>query len=80
MSELLIRDLDPAVISGLNQRAAENHTSPEEEARRVLADNVKVDREAWRARARVLADKIGPLPGPTSTEILRAMRYGDDEV
>ncbi len=74
MGQMLIRKLDDAVIAGLKARARENRTSAEEEARRAITASVGFDAEAWRRRARAIADKIGPLPGPSSTDVLRAER------
>jgi plasmid stability protein len=81
MGQMLIRNLDDAVIATLKRRALENRTSAEEEARRVLSAGAapRFDAEAWRRDAEALAQRIGPLPGPTSLEILRSERYGDEE-
>lgn len=80
MGQLLIRDLDDSVIQRLEHRAQANHTSAEEEARRALTVSAATappafDADAWRRDARALAEQIGPLDGPTSTELLRADRY-----
>lgn len=76
---MLIRNLDASVLSGLKKRAAENRTSAEEEARRALMASVGFDFESWQARAQALRDEIGPLPGPSSTELLRADRDRDND-
>ena len=81
MGQMLIRNLDDAVIATLKRRAAENRTSAEEEARRVLSAGAGAtfDAAAWRRDAEALAQRIGPLRGPTSLEILRSERYGGDD-
>jgi plasmid stability protein len=78
MAQMVIRNLDDAVLAGLKRRAAANRTSAEEEARRALTASIGFDAEAWRAQARVVAERIGSLPGPDSTELLRADRDRDD--
>ena len=80
MGQLLIRDLDDSVIQRLEHRAQANHTSAEEEARRALTESAATappafDADAWRAETKALRDQIGPIDGPTSTELLRADRY-----
>ena len=63
MGQILIRNLDDSIIAGLKRRAAENRTSAEEEARRVLAAGVGFDVEAWLARAQAFRAQLGPRPG-----------------
>ena len=79
MGQMMIRNLDDRVVEALKRRAAENRTSAEEEARRALAASIGFDPEAWRRQARALAERVGPLPGPTSTELLRADRNRDGD-
>ena len=79
MGQMLIRNLDDSVLAGLKRRAAQNRTSAEEEARRVLSSDLGFDAEAWKARVKALRDEIGPLPGPDSTELLRADRDRDND-
>ncbi|HTK36724.1 MAG TPA: hypothetical protein VL358_15750 [Caulobacteraceae bacterium] len=78
MGQIVIRNLDDAVLAALKARAGRNGTSMEEEARRALAQNVGVDTRAWLARLDALRAEIGPLPGPSSLELLRADRARDD--
>jgi plasmid stability protein len=78
MGQILIRNLDDVTIERLKRRARENRTSAEEEARRVLSADLRLDADVWAAEARALRDRTGPLPGPTSTELLRADRGRDD--
>lgn len=79
MAQMLIRNLDESVVSGLKRRAELNRTSAEEEARRALTASVGIDFEAWRREAKALAERIGPLPGPTSTELLQIDRDRDND-
>lgn len=78
MGEMLIRNLDDSVIARLKRRAEQNRTSAEEEGRRALADSVRMDAAAWRAGVETFASGLGPQPGPTSTELLRADRDRDN--
>ena len=80
MGQMLIRNLDDAVVSGLKRRAAENRTSAEEEARRALAASVGCDLASVRAALEAVRTRIGPLPGPDSTERLRWDRDRDERV
>ncbi len=79
MGQIVIRNLDDAVLAALKTRAGRNGTSMEEEARRALAQNVGVDTQAWLARLDTIRAKIGPLPGPSSLDLLRADRARDDD-
>lgn len=78
MAQILIRNLDDAVIADLRQRASVNATSTEEEARRALTSSVKPDRAAIIARLEALRARIGPLPGPSILDDLRADRARDN--
>ena len=78
MAQLLVRNLQPGVLDALRHRARDNGTSTEEEARRALAAAVAPGIQGWRARADALAARIGPLPGPDSTELLRQARDRDE--
>ena len=75
MGQMLIRNLDDAVIDGLKRRAEQNRTSAEEEARRALTASAGFDADAWRAETKAFRDSVGPIDGPDSTELLRADRY-----
>ena len=78
MAQMVIRNLDEAVVAGLKRRAAANRTSAEEEARRALAASVGFDADAVLARLDAVRERIGVLPGPTSTEMLRWDRDRDE--
>jgi len=79
MGQMLIRNLDDAVIQRLKARAERHRTSAEEEARRALAASVAVDPEAVIARLNAIAEANGPQTGPTALELLRADRDRDNE-
>ncbi len=78
MGQLLIRNLDDAVIAALKRRAREHGTSAEEEARRALAAGVAPGLSQWLARAEAVRAMNGRQAGPSSTELLRLDRDRDD--
>ncbi len=77
MAQILIRNLDEAVIAALRQRAVEAGTSLEEEARRALASSAGLTREAALARLDAVRTRIGRISGPSSLEDLRRDRARD---
>lgn len=77
MAQILIRNLDEAVIARLRQRAAEAGTSLEEEARRALAAAAGLSREAALARLDKVRAQIGRIEGPSTLEDLRRDRARD---
>lgn len=74
MSQILIRNLDPAVVDVLNPRAATNRRSPAEEVRRTLAAAAGLDRDAFLARIDALRAAKGPIDGPSALDDLHAIR------
>jgi plasmid stability protein len=79
MGQILIRNLDDAILTALRERAATDGVSLEEETRRALAASVGLTKEAWLARADALRAKIGRLSGPSIVEELRRDRARDDD-
>lgn len=79
MGQMLVRNLDDAVIDRIKRRAMENRTSAEEEVRQLINHSFGIDVEAVKARLKALRDRIGPQSGPSSTELLRADRDRDNE-
>ena len=77
MGQILIRNLDTAVIEALRRRAADSGTSTEEQARRALSRAVGLDREAAVRRLAEIRRKIGRLEGPSTLEDLRHDRDRD---
>ncbi|MBX9700657.1 MAG: hypothetical protein K2X74_14565 [Acetobacteraceae bacterium] len=76
MSALSIRRIEPELHAWLQEQAARDGISMEEEARRLL----RAARDAAEARRReeleaIFARAVNPPPGtPNSTEIIRQMR------
>lgn len=79
MGQILIRNLDDAVIADIKRGAEMHRVSAEEEARRRLTASVPMDREAIIARFNAIAKAIGPQSGPSSTELLRMDRDRDEQ-
>ena len=77
MAQILIRNLDEAVLVKLRQRAAEAGTSLEEEARRALAAAAGLTRDAALARLDAVRAQIGRVQGPSTLEDLRRARARD---
>ena len=77
MGQIVIRNIDPAVIEALRQRAAACGTSMEEQARRALARAVGLDRETAVRRLAEIRRIAGRLEGPSILEDLRRDRRRD---
>lgn len=77
MGQILIRNLDDAVLDALRRRAASTGSSLEEEARRALAAAVGLSRQEALARLDAVRSKIVLGSGPDSLEDLRADRRRD---
>jgi plasmid stability protein len=77
MGQILVRNLDDAVIEALRRLAASSGTSTEEQARRALARAVGLDREAAVKRLDEVRRRIGRPPGPSMGELLRQDRDRD---
>jgi plasmid stability protein len=77
MGQIVIHNIDTAVIEALRRRAATCGTSMEEQARRALTEALGLDREAasrWLAEIRRI---IGRLEGPSTLDDLRRDRNRD---
>jgi antitoxin FitA len=74
MGQILVRNLDDAVIAALKRLAAASGTSTEEQARRALTQAVGLDRAAALERLDEVRRRIGRVPGPTMAEIIRQER------
>jgi antitoxin FitA len=77
MAQIVIRNLDDAVVAALRRRAADDGTSMEEQARRALMNAVGLDREQAVQRLESVRRRIGRLPGPSIVEELRRDRGRD---
>jgi plasmid stability protein len=78
MGQIVIRNLDDAVLVALRKRAAASGTSMEEQARRALAQAVGLDREAALRRLDEIRSAIGRLEGVSIVEDLRRDRRRDE--
>jgi plasmid stability protein len=78
VSQIVIRNIDAAVIEALRRRAAACGTSMEEQARRALTKAVGLDREAAARRLTEIRRKIGRLEGPSIVDDLRRDRGRDE--
>ena len=77
MGQIVIRNLDAAVIEALRRRAAACGTSMEEQARRALTKAVGLDREAAARRLTNIRRMIGRVEGPSTLDDLRRDRGRD---
>lgn len=79
MAQITIRRLDDEIVKRLRIRAAEAGHSMEEEARRVLARSLGLERQELKEKFRRLREQIGPHSGPSCVEIIREMRDREPE-
>jgi plasmid stability protein len=77
MAQILIRNIDGALINALRQRAALSGTSMGEQARRALAKAVELDREAALRRLDEIRGAIGRLEGDSIVDDIRRDRRRD---
>lgn len=77
MGQILVRNLDDAVIAALKRRAAATGTSTEEQARRALTSAVGLDRAEALKRLDAVRERIGRLEGFSTLEELRRDRDRD---
>jgi plasmid stability protein len=74
MAQIVIRNIDGAVIDALRRRATSCGTSMEDQARRALASAVGLEREAAVRRLTEVRRRIGRVPGPSIVADLRRDR------
>ena len=77
MAQVVIRNIDDAVLAVLRKRAAAFGTSMGEQARRALARAVGLDREATLKRLDDVRRQIGRLEGQPIEDDLRRDRRRD---
>jgi plasmid stability protein len=77
MGQIMIRNLDAAVIEALRRRVAACGTSMEEQARRALTKAVGLERDAAARRLAEVRRLIGGLEGPSTLDDLRRARGRD---
>jgi plasmid stability protein len=78
MGQIVIRNIDPAVIEALRRRAAACGTSMEEQARRALTGAMGLDRDAAARRLAEIRCLVGRLEGPSIVDDLRRDRDRDN--
>ncbi|MBV8736156.1 MAG: ribbon-helix-helix protein, CopG family [Alphaproteobacteria bacterium] len=78
MGQIVIRNLDDAVLAALRERAARSGTSMEEQARRALAKAVGLDRETAVQKLDEIRAAIGRLRGASIVSDLRRDRRRDE--
>jgi plasmid stability protein len=78
MGQIVVRNLDDAVIAALKRRAAAAGTSTEEQARRALTSAVGLDRAEALRRLDAVRERIGRLEGFSTLEELRRDRDRDE--
>lgn len=78
MGQILIRNVDDAVLDALRRSAAETGVSLEEAARRALASASGLGRDAAVARLNAIRARIGQIEGATVLDDLRADRRRDE--
>lgn len=77
MGQILIRNVDDAVLKALKERAAQTGSSLEEEARRALSASVGLTRDEALARLEIVRARIGAVAGPSIVDDLRSDRARD---
>jgi antitoxin FitA len=77
MGQMLIRNIDDAVIDALRRRAAVAGTSMEEEARRALTAAVGLERDAAAERLAEIRRRIGRIADRSTLDDLRRDRRRD---
>lgn len=77
MGQIVIRNIDDAVLAALRERAAASGTSTEEQARRALARAVGLDRAAALRRLDEIRRRIGRLEDTSTVDDLRRDRRRD---
>src|SRR6266404_5666664 len=79
MAQIVIRNIDNAVVDALRRRAAASGTSMEEQARRALARAVGLDREAAARRLADVRRSIGRIEGPSVIDASVALKWVIEE-
>lgn len=74
MGQMVIRNIDDAVLQALRSRAAAAGRSVEEEARRALVSAVGADREAARARLAAVRALLAGHKDRDAADLVREMR------
>lgn len=77
LAQVLVRNLDDAVLRRFKQRAQRENVSLEETLRRVLTQAARPSRMEIVEEARRIREKIGSVPGD-STVLIREDRDNDE--
>lgn len=77
MGQILIRNIDDAVLDALRRRAGHQGVSLEQEARATLSRSVGLSRDQAIERLDAVRRRIGKLSGPSILDDLRADRRRD---
>lgn len=77
MGQILVRNLDDAVIEGLKAKAREKGQSLEQTVRDLLAEGARPDRGDLWEEARRLRERIGAVSGD-SAKLIREDRDNDE--
>lgn len=77
MAQVLVRNLDDAVLRRFKERAQRENVSLEETLRRVLTQAARPSRAEIVEEARRIREKIGSVPGD-STALIREDRDNDE--
>jgi antitoxin FitA len=77
MGQILVRNLDDAVIERLKQKAQREKASLEQTARLILTQAAKPSRDEVIAEIDALRKRIGPITG-NSTDLIREDRDNDE--
>lgn len=77
MGQILVRNLDDAVIDSLKARAERENTSLEQSLRQILTEAAQPTRSEVIARIDALRKRTGPVSGD-STDLIREDRDNDE--
>ncbi|MEM9596016.1 MAG: Arc family DNA-binding protein [Acidobacteriota bacterium] len=74
MAQILVRNLEDALVDRLKRRAHEHHRSLESEVRRILVEAVELDVGEFRRRSQALRDKLAGRSFPDPAELIASDR------
>lgn len=80
MGQIVIRQLDDAVLNAVKSRAKANNRSAEAEVRAIISTAVEAPVQTPPKRRKRLSDLVGSIPsGRTAEEIVKEIREMRDE-
>lgn len=74
MAQILVRNLDDALVDRLKKRARERHRSLENEVRHILVEAMALDVADFRRRSQALRDRLGGRTFSDPAELIAADR------